>query len=110
MPNHCASRLSDTVLIPSFLTLSYTMKSFIATATLVANVAAFPHLASEKKAGSLGALLDRQVSQPQGGAAGVPLPAVPPPFDAATQRINVNGTYAVSPATCRDNSKVKSLT
>ena len=73
------------------------MKSFITAATLVAHVAAFPHLAAQKRdTNALDALLSRAATQPQGGAAGVPLPAVPPPFDAASQRINVNGTYAVS--------------
>ncbi|KAK4553340.1 hypothetical protein LTR86_009640 [Recurvomyces mirabilis] len=78
------------------------MKSFITAAALVANVAAFPHFSSEKRGIPVEALLERQVSQPQGGAAGVPLPAVPPPFNAASQRVNVNGTYTFVAPTSGD--------
>ncbi|KAK5111540.1 hypothetical protein LTR62_004836 [Meristemomyces frigidus] len=73
------------------------MKSTFVSAALVASTAAFPHLAVEKKgvpAGSAHKRVLERATQPQGGAAGVPAPLLPPVFDAASQRIDVNGSHA----------------
>ncbi|KAK0262779.1 hypothetical protein LTS09_002754 [Friedmanniomyces endolithicus] len=70
----------------------------ITVACLAANVVAFPHLAMDGLTAPIAAdvaykqLLQRQsTTRPQGGA---PLPLTPPPFDAASQLINVTGAHA----------------
>lgn len=79
--------------------MGFFTSSAITVACLAANVVAFPHLAMDGLTAPIAAdvaykqLLQRQsTTRPQGGA---PLPLTPPPFDAASQLINVTGAHAV---------------
>ncbi|KAK1824911.1 hypothetical protein LTR12_000706 [Friedmanniomyces endolithicus] len=78
--------------------MGFFTSSAITVACLAANVVAFPHLAMDGLTAPIAAdvaykqLLQRQsTTRPQGGA---PLPLTPPPFDAASQLINVTGAHA----------------
>lgn len=73
-------------------------KQIITAATLAGHVAAFPHMAMRSEGEVVAAdvaykrLLERQSSPPQGSGA---LPLTPPPFDAASQLVDVTGEHAV---------------
>ena len=79
------------------------MKSFalsaINAALFASNVVAFPHMAMDSLTAPLAAdvayrkLLERQSGSPPQGLGALPL--VPPPFNAASQRINTTGAHAV---------------
>ncbi|KAK0833576.1 hypothetical protein LTR73_001338 [Friedmanniomyces endolithicus] len=76
----------------------FTSSAITVACLAVNNVVAFPHLAMDGMTAPIAAdvaykqLLERQsATRPQGGA---PLPLTPPPFDAASQLINVTGAHA----------------
>lgn len=95
--------------IISFIAAVHSMKSGSLTAGLLASsVAAFPHLFDKLGASHPVELRQINPSSPQGTGA---LPLVPPPFDAAAQRVSVSGANrvcAISRGSRQDADKVQS--